>query len=154
MIIELGIKCYRNFPADPSWFEFGQLPVHNFSPGSLQTLYPADIAYEEGSVDGQTWTPWFYVDIEPSINNQIRVSYGEIRALWYPASYFPGSTEKRPELYIKNAGEAVKIADFSVTYIPDWGDGGWVSLGPVTINLAPPITPEFWTGFANTYEIP
>ena len=33
-------------------------------------------------------------------------------------------------------------------------DGAGVGLGPVTINLAPPITPEFWTGFANTYEIP
>ena len=154
MIIELGIKCYRNFPASLSWFQFGMLQVHNFSPGSVQTLYPADIAYEEGSVDGQTWTPWFYVDIQPSINNQIRVSYGAIRALWYPAWAFPGSTEKLPELYIKNAGEAVKVADIPVDYIADWGGGGWVELLPVTINLAPPITPEFWTGFANTYEIP
>lgn len=150
MIIELGIKCYRNFPASLNWFEFGQLSVHNFSPGSTQTLYPEDIAYEEGSVDGQTWTPWFYVDIEPSINNQIRMSYGVIRALWYPAWAFPGSTEKLPELYIKTLGEAVKIADMPGEYY----DGGGVSLGPVTINLAPPITPEFWTGFANTYEIP
>ena len=150
MIIELGIKCYRNFPADPSWFQFRQLQVHNFSPGSTQTLYPEDIAYEEGSVDGQTWTPWFYVDIEPSINNQIRVSYAEFKYVWYPAWAFPGSTEKLPELYIKNAGEAVKVADMPGEYY----DGGGVSLGPVTINLAPPITPEFWTGFANTYEIP
>ena len=154
MIIELGIKCYRNFPASLSLFQFGMLQVHNFSPGSVQTLYPADIAYEEGSVNGQTWTPWFYVDKEPSINNQIRISYGEIRALWYPAWAFPGSTEKLPELYIKNAGEAVKVADIPVDYVADWGGGGWGTLGPVTINLAPPITPEFWTGFANTYEIP
>lgn len=150
MIIELGIKCYNNFPASPSWFQFRQLQVHNFSPGSTQTLYPEDIAYEEGSVDGQTWTPWFYVDIEPSINNQIRVSYAEFKYVWYPAWAFPGSTEKLPELYIKNAGEAVKVADMPGEYY----DGGGVSLGPVTINLAPPITPEFWTGFANTYEIP
>jgi len=67
---------------------------------------------------------------------------------------FPWFNRKTAELYIKNAGEAVKIADFSVEYAGDWGGGGWVSLGPVTINLAPPITPEFWTGFANTYEIP
>ena len=82
MIIELGIKCYNNFPESLIWFQFRLLQVDNFSPGSAQTLYPADIAYEEGSVYGQTWTPWFYVDIEPSINNQIRISYGEIRALW------------------------------------------------------------------------
>lgn len=150
MIIELGIKCYNNFPANPSWFVFRQLQVDNFSPGSAQTLYPADIAYEEGSVYGQTWTPWFYVDIEPSINNQIRVSYAEFKDVWYPESDFPGSTGKLPELYIKTLGEAVKIADMPGEYY----DGGGVYLGPVTINLAPPITPEFWTGFANTYEIP
>ena len=150
MIIELGIKCYRNFPESLIWFEFRHLQVHNFSPGSTQTLYPEDIAYEEGSVDGQTWTPWFYVDIEPSINNQIRVSYAEFKYVWYPPLYFPGSTGKLPELYIKTLGEAVKIADMPGEYY----DGGGVYLGPVTINLAPPITPEFWTGFANTYEIP
>lgn len=150
MIIELGIKCYNNFPESSIWFQFRLLQVDNFSPGSAQTLYPADIAYEEGSVYGQTWTPWFYVDIEPSINNQIRVSYAEFKDVWYPESDFPGSTGKLPELYIKTLGEAVKIADMPGEYY----DGGGVLLGPVTINLAPPITPEFWTGFANTYEIP
>lgn len=150
MIIELGIKCYNNFPESLIWFQFRLLQVDNFSPGSAQTLYPADIAYEEGSVYGQTWTPWFYVDIEPSINNQIRVSYAEFKDVWYPESDFPGSTGKLPELYIKTLGEAVKIADMPGEYY----DGGGVLLGPVTINLAPPITPEFWTGFANTYEIP
>lgn len=150
MIIELGIKCYNNFPEYLIWFQFRVLQVDNFSPGSVQTLYPADIAYEEGSVYGQTWTPWFYVDIEPSINNQIRVSYAEFKDVWYPESDFPGSTGKLPELYIKTLGEAVKIADMPGEYY----DGGKVLLGPVTINLAPPITPEFWTGFANTYEIP
>lgn len=154
MIIELGIKCYNNFPGIPRYFEFLEMVVSNFSPGSAQYFYDSDIAYEEGSITGETWTPWFYVDIEPSINNQIRMSYGVIRALWYPAWAFPGSTEKLPELYIKNAGEAVKVADIPVDYVADWGGGGWVELGPVTINLAPPITPEFWTGFANTYEIP
>ena len=150
MIIELGIKCYNNFPESLIWFQFRMLQVDNFSPGSAQTLYPADIAYEEGSVYGQTWTPWFYVDIEPSINNQIRVSYAGFKDVWYPESDFPGSTGKLPELYIKTLGEAVKIADMPGEY----RDGGGVLLGPVTINLAPPITPEFWTGFANTYEIP
>lgn len=149
MIIELGIKCYNNFPESLILFQFGWLQVHNFSPGSTQTLYPEDIAYEEGSVYGQTWTPWFYVDIEPSINNQIG-AYAEFKDVWYPALDFPGSTGKLPELYIKTLGEAVKIADMPGEYY----DGGGVILGPVTINLAPPITPEFWTGFANTYEIP
>jgi len=150
MIIELGIKCYNNFPGIPRYFEFMEMAVSNFSPGSAQYFYASDIAYEEGSITGETWTPWFYVDIEPSINNQIRISYADFKKAWYPTSLFPTSTGKLPELYIKTLGEAVKIADMPGQYY----DGGGVYLGPVTINLAPPITPEFWTGFANTYEIP
>ena len=150
MIIELGIKCYNNFPGIPRYFEFMEMVASNFSPGSAQYFYDSDIAYEEGSITGETWTPWFYVDIEPSVNNQIRISYADFKKAWYPKSLFPTSTGKLPELYIKTLGEAVKIADMPGEYY----DGGGVSLGPVTINLAPPITPEFWTGFANTYEIP
>ena len=149
MIIELGIKCYNNFPGIPRYFEFLEMVVSNFSPGSAQYFYDSDIAYEEGSITGETWTPWFYVDIEPSVNNQISI-YADFKRVWYPAWAFPGSTEKLPELYIKTLGEAVKIADMPGEYY----DGGGFGLGPITINLAPPITPEFWTGFANTYEIP
>lgn len=57
MIIELGIKCYNNFPGIPRYFDFMEMLVSNFSPGSAQYFYDSDIAYEEGSITGETWTP-------------------------------------------------------------------------------------------------
>jgi len=159
-MIEIGIRCYNNFPGKPRWFDFREMSLSNFVVGGgrhynkydpLEPAYQEDFAYEEGLNTDDVWTIWFNANIQPT-NNKIRLVYVSIRGAWYDPAYFAGATGKFPELYLKVNGQPVKYADLPGE---NWDYGGitFVSYA-LDITLPSQVTPDFWTAFANTYEIP